>query len=138
MFPALLLASLEGGRTVLADRFDFSTFAYQGHGRGLPLAQVRELNRFATGGLSPDLVVVLDLPPEVGRERQAREGKTLDRIERAGPAFMDRVREGYRTLAESEGHARMVDGRGTPEEVHARLRTLLETRFPETFRPTRV
>ena len=130
--------ALEAGRTVLADRFDFSTFAYQGHGRGLPLDQVRELNRFATGGLVPDLVVVLDLPPELGRERQAREGKTLDRIERAGEEFMERVLEGYRSLAVSEGHARMIDGRGTPEEVHARLRALLESRFPETFRPAPV
>jgi dTMP kinase len=130
--------ALEAGRTVLADRFDFSTFAYQGFGRGLPLDQVRELNRFATGGLVPDLVVVLDLPPELGRERQAREGKTLDRIERAGPGFMERVRDGYRALAVSEGNARMVDGRGTPEEVHARLRALLESSFPETFRPSPV
>lgn len=130
--------ALEAGRTVLADRFDFSTFAYQGHGRGLPLDRVRELNSFATGGLVPDLVVVLDLPPEVGRERQAREGKTLDRIERAGAGFMERVREGYRSLAVSEGNARMIDARGTPEEVHARLRALLESSFPETFRSTPV
>lgn len=130
--------ALEGGSIVLADRFDFSTFAYQGHGRGLPLDRVRELNRFATGGLTPDLVVVLDLPPGVGRERQARDGKTLDRIERAGPDFMERVREGYRALAVSEGNARMIDGRGTPEEVHARLRALLESSFPETFRHTPV
>jgi dTMP kinase len=126
--------ALEAGRTVLADRFDFSTFAYQGYGRGLDLETVRVLNRFATGGLVPDLVVVLDLPPAEGRRRQAREGKTLDRIERAGEGFMERVREGYRELAESEGNARMVDARGTPEEVHARLRALLESSFPETFR----
>lgn len=126
--------ALEAGSTVLADRFDFSTFAYQGHGRRLPLDRIRELNRFATGGLVPDLVVVLDLPPELGRERQAREGKTLDRIERAGPGFMERVRAGYRALADSEGNAQMIDGRGTPEEVHFRLRTLLESSFPETFR----
>ena len=125
--------AMNAGRTVLADRFDFSTFAYQGYGRGLDLSEVRELNRFATGGLEPDLVVVLDLPAEEGRRRQAREGKTLDRIERAGEDFLERVREGYRELAVAEGHARMIDARGTPEEVHARLRSLLETSFPETF-----
>jgi dTMP kinase len=126
--------ALEAGRTVLADRFDFSTFAYQGYGRGLDHDLVRELNRFATGGLTPDLVVVLDLPAEEGRRRQAREGKTLDRIERAGEGFLERVREGYRALASSEGHARVIDARGTPEEVHARLRALLQSSFPETFR----
>ncbi|HSM05556.1 MAG TPA: dTMP kinase [Longimicrobiales bacterium] len=130
--------ALETGRTVLADRFDLSTFAYQGYGRGLDLQQVRTLNRFATGGLVPDLVLVLDLPAAEGRRRQAREGKTLDRIERAGEGFLERVREGYRELADSEGNARMVDARGTPEDVHARLRALLESSFPETFRQSRV
>lgn len=126
--------ALERGETVLADRFDLSTFAYQGFGRGLPLDRVREMNDFATGGLRPDLYILLDLPAEVGALRQAREGKTLDRIERAGAGFLERVRDGYRTLAESEGRAQVVNARGTPEEVHARLRALLQGTFPETFR----
>lgn len=125
--------ALEGGRTVLADRFDLSTFAYQGFGRGLELETVRAMNDFATGGLRPDLYIVLDLPAEEGTVRQAREGKTLDRIEKAGAGFLERVREGYRVLAEEEGKAQVVNARGTPEEVHARLRALLEGTFPETF-----
>lgn len=126
--------ALERGETVLADRFDLSTFAYQGFGRGLPLDRVREMNDFATGGLRPDLYILLDLPADEGTLRQAREGKTLDRIERAGAGFLERVREGYRTLAESEGRAQVVNARGTPEEVHVRLRALLQGTFPETFR----
>lgn len=126
--------ALDRGETVLADRFDLSTFAYQGFGRGLDLAKVRELNDYATGGIRPDIYMVLDLPADEGALRQAREGKTLDRIEKAGSGFLERVREGYRSLAESEGKAHLVNARGTPEEVHARLRALLEATFPETFR----
>jgi dTMP kinase len=125
--------ALEAGQVVLADRFDFSTFAYQGFGRGLPLDEVRRLNGFATGGLVPDLYVVLDLPVGEGTERQQREGSERDRIEREGEAFLERVREGYHRLCASEGHARVVDARGSPEGVHGRLREMLVAAFPETF-----
>lgn len=127
--------ALARGEVVIADRFDLSTFAYQGFGRGLELSEVVEMNRFATGGLRPDLYVILDLPARAGEERQARQGKAPDRIEQEGPEFMERVSRGYRTLAETEGRARMLDARGTPDEVHARLRRLLEGAFPETFGP---
>lgn len=134
----VVVPALDRGETVLADRFDLSTFAYQGHGRELDLEAVRRMNEFATGGLRPDLYLVLDLPADEGAVRQAREGKTLDRIERAGAGFLERVREGYRTLAEDDGRAQLVNARGTPEEVHARLRALLEATFPETFRSSPV
>jgi dTMP kinase len=125
--------ALAEGRVVVADRFDLSTFAYQGYGRGLPLDEVRRLNAFATGGLVPDLYVVLDLPVGEGAERQQREGRERDRIEREGVAFLERVRAGYQALCADEGRARVVDARGAPEVVHGRLRTLLEGAFPETF-----
>jgi dTMP kinase len=126
--PALL-----EGRVVLADRFDLSTFAYQGYGRGLDLAEVRRMNAFATGGVEPDLYVVLDLPVGEGTERQEREGRERDRIEREGATFLERVRTGYHALAEAVGHAQMVDARGAPESVHVRIRGLLGAAFPETF-----
>ena len=125
--------ALEAGRVVLADRFDFSTFAYQGYGRGLDLDDVRRLNAFATDGLRPDLYVVLDLPAAEGVARQRREGGKADRIEGEGEAFLERVREGYRALVGSEGRARVVDARGDAETVHRRLRDLLGATFPETF-----
>lgn len=129
--------ALERGTVVVADRFDFSTFAYQGYGRGLALDEVRRLNAFATGGLVPDLYIVLDLPVGEGAERQQREGKERDRIEREGERFLERVRSGYQELCASEGHARSVDARGAPEVVHGRIRALLEGAFPETFVPAR-
>lgn len=127
--------ALEAGRLVIADRFDFSTFAYQGYGRGLALDEVRRLNAVATGGLVPDLYVVLDLPVAEGGERQQREGKEQDRIEREGEGFLERVRAGYQALCDTEGRARSVDARGAPEAVHGRIRALLESAFPETFVP---
>lgn len=125
--------ALSAGRVVLADRFDFSTFAYQGHGRGLDLEAVRRLNAFATGGLRPDLTVVLDLSVDEGAARQARQGGVPDRIEGAGRAFLERVGEGYRTLAAADDRACIVDARADADTVHRRLRALLGSTFPETF-----
>ncbi len=91
--------ALERGTTVLADRFDLSTRAYQIAGRGLPERAVLEANALATGGLEPDLILVLDLPPAVGRARQAAGGKVRDRIEREDEGFHRRVAEAFRAAA---------------------------------------
>ena len=126
--------ALERGEVVLSDRYDLSTFAYQGWGRGLDLDQVRRLSAFATGGLSPDLYVVLDVPVQEGAQRQRRQGKGTDRFEGAGEAFLTRVREGYLSMAKTEAAVQLVDATGTSDAVHDRVRALLQTRFPETFR----
>lgn len=125
--------ALEAGKVVLADRFALSTLAYQGYGRGLDLGQVRSGIEFATGGLRPDLYVVLDLPADAGAERQRRAGTDPDRIERAGSSFLERVREGYLTLAATEPGVAVLLASSTAEEVHRRIRDLLRGRFPETF-----
>lgn len=127
--------ALDRGDVVIADRFDFSTFAYQGYGRGIPLEDVKRFNRVATGGLRPDAYVVLDVPVDEGARRQAAEGSDPDRIEAAGRDFLERVRSGYLELTEEEGRAHGVDGRGDAERVHGRVRGLLESLFPETFGP---
>lgn len=91
--------ALEDGQVVLADRYDLSTLAYQVAGRGLPQAEVEAALRLATGGLNPDLTLVLDVPVAVGRERQRRAQKEQDRIEVQDDAFHERVRVAYRTAA---------------------------------------
>ncbi|MGD2120306.1 MAG: dTMP kinase [Gemmatimonadota bacterium] len=128
----LVLPALREGKVVLADRFDMSTFAYQGYGRGLDLEQLKQSNRLATGGLVPDLYLLLDLPVALGLERKGgvEEG---DRIEREGSTFLSRVAEGYRTLAQQMASARLVPASGTQEEVQTSLREVLRGRFPETF-----
>ncbi len=129
--------ALRQGSWVLADRFDLSTFAYQGFGRGLSLDEIEPLNAFATGGLIPELYVVLDLPVAVGRERQLAQGAEGDRIESEGLAFLARVRQGYLALVDRVPTAEHVPAGGSVEEVEALIRSLVENRFPETLGPRR-
>src|SRR5213083_2249313 len=91
--------ALEHGQVVIADRFGLSTLAYQVAGRGLPRQDVEAALRVATGGLSPDLTLVLDVPVAVGRQRQQAAGKVKDRIEREDDTFHTRVREAYRSAS---------------------------------------
>jgi len=88
--------ALAAGQTVICDRYDLSTMAYQGAGRGLPLDEVRWVNAAATGGLAPNVTLVLDVDAARARERQERSGKGLDRIERESVEFHARVATEYR------------------------------------------
>jgi dTMP kinase len=88
--------ALAAGRTVLADRFELSTEAYQSGGRGLDVDLVRAANRSSTDGLMPDLTLILDLPTELGFDRIRRSGQGLDRIEQAGAEFHGRVAAVFR------------------------------------------
>lgn len=127
------LPVLERGELLIADRFSLSTYAYQGYGRGLDLDEVRRMDRFASGGLVPDLYLVLDLPVKEGRARQKAAGKKEDRLESSGEAFLEAVGRGYRELAGTDRRVRLVDARGTPLDVHARVREVLRRELPETF-----
>jgi len=129
--------ALAAGTVVLADRFELSTLAYQGAGRGLDEAAVRTANALATGGLVPDLVLLLDVPVEVGEARRAARG-AADRMERAGQDFHRRVAEAYGLLAERQGTGvARVAASGEPEEVHGAIVRLIEERYAETFPPGR-
>jgi dTMP kinase len=133
----VVVPALERGEVVLADRFDLSTLAYQGFGRGIDLKEVRRANRVATGGLRPDLTLVLDVLVKEGLDRKA-EGGPEDRIEREGEAFLDRVRDGYLSLARVEPGVRLVDASGAPENIQAEIRKVLGEAFPGTFPPAGV
>jgi len=127
------LPVLERGELLIVDRFSLSTYAYQGYGRGLDLDEVRRMDRFASGGLAPDVYVVLDLPVEEGKARQKAAGKREDRLESSGEVFLEAVGRGYRELARMDESVRLVDARGTPLEVHTRVREVLRRELPETF-----
>ena len=90
---------LAAGRHVVTDRYAASTLAYQGAGRGLPVDELRSLSAWAAAGLEPDLVVLLDVPPEVAHDRL---GPGRDRMEGAGAAFHARVREGFLVQAAAD------------------------------------
>ena len=128
--------ALERGAWVLTDRFEDSTFAYQGAGRGFDDRTLRELNRFATGGCSPDLVLLLDIPRTTGRQRlSARQAATVteaDRFEREAELFHERLREGFLALAREAPERYAIIKTDPPREEVARLiRAAVLAHFPE-------
>lgn len=110
--------ALEGGTVVLEDRYIDSSVAYQGAARALGLDEVRDLSVWATNGLEPDLTILFDIDPHVGLERV---GGNLDRLERSGDDFHQRVRESYLKLAhESPERITAIDACGSVAEVQNR------------------
>jgi len=127
----VILPALSRGEAVLSDRYDDSTLAYQGYGRGLDLETLRTVNAIATRRLRPALTVLIDLPAEVGRGRKVGE-QGRDVIGAADLSFHQRVRTGYLQLAAAEPARWLVlDGTLAPEEITAliwrRLQPLLPT-----------
>lgn len=121
----VILPALEAGQVVLCDRFVDSSLAYQGYGRGLGLDTLRALNVFALNGLGAFFTILLDLEPEQGL-RRAQADHENDRLEQEHLLFHRRVREGYRALVRSSpDRIKLVDARGTPEEVQAKVLALV-------------
>jgi dTMP kinase len=119
---------LDEGRVVLCDRYVESSLAYQGWGRGLSREAILSLAELATGGLRPDLIVLLDLPVEEGLARVGRRG-SHDRLESEKGTFHQRVREGYLELMEAEPERWLrLDATAEPGTVFARLWEALEAR----------
>ena len=118
---AVIRPALEAGRDVVSDRYAGSSLAYQGYGRGLALAELRWLSDWAAEGLWPDLVIVLEVPPEEASGRRRAAGGRPDRLEAAGAEFHARVAAGYQALASAEPTWVVVDGRGPIEAVSARV-----------------
>lgn len=116
----VLKPALAEGKIVICDRYTDSTTVYQSYGRGLDLTMVMAVNDAATGGLKPDLVVLLDIAPEAGLTR--KEVATNDRFERETLVFHRRVREGYLKLAEEEPERWLViDASKRKEEIAEKI-----------------
>jgi dTMP kinase len=110
---------LERGTWVLLDRFVDSSLAYQGAGRGLGIEPVRAINEFATGGLAPDLTLLVRVDPRVGRERSRGRGAP-DRLELESDGFFDRIARAYDALARAEPQRIVtIDGDQPPPAVLA-------------------
>jgi dTMP kinase len=115
--------ALDDGRVVVSDRFLDSSLAYQGGARGLGIDEVARINRFATGGLVPDLTFLLEIDPATAA---ARAGER-DRFEDEGSSLQEAVREAYERLVASDpGRWRRIDAARSPEEVHAEVLAELE------------
>ncbi len=132
LVQTVIQPALAAGRVVLSDRFALSTEAYQMAGRGLDPAMVRAANQAATQGLSPDLTLILILPPEMGQARQIAAGKRQDRFERESVDFHQRVLEYY--LAVKGSGVRHLDGRLPPDQLLQAAWTEMRKAAPETFR----
>jgi dTMP kinase len=115
----LIMPALDQGIWVVCDRFADSTIAYQGYGRGLALAELQALHRFALGEFAPDLTLVLDLPVAEGLTRAARRSGNTDRFERLDHAFHERLRQGFHQIAAADPQRCVViDASGDVETVH--------------------
>jgi dTMP kinase len=120
--------ALAAGRHVVSDRSVYSTLAYQGYGRCLPITEIRQINEWAIDSCWPDLVVLIDTPTEV-LERRMR-GRQLDRFEREDDDFHARVRDGFREMADADPqHWAVIDGAAGMEEVGINIRRCVAERL---------
>lgn len=121
--------ALARGAWVVSDRFLLSNVVYQGHAGGLDPATLWKVGEVATGGLEPDLVLVFDVDLETAARRMNR---PLDKLESRGDAYRERVRAGYlQEASRLPDRIRVIDGRGTPDEVGQLVRGIMIERFSE-------
>jgi len=126
--------ALERGAAVVCDRFVDSTLAYQGGGHGIPLDQLLPIQAYATGGLTPDLRILLDVPVDVGLQRRHAHPASVNRIDRASREFHCRVRQAYLQLAATHADEwSVIDGRGSIEAVASKVRTDVMVRVLPKF-----
>lgn len=120
--------ALDRGSVVLADRFSDSTYAYQGWGRGIDLRMLDAVDRFATGGLRPDITFILDLDAGLGLARATGRvtQESPDRIESQELSFHEKVRQGFLELARREKRCHLIDGRDPIERVQERLQKIFD------------
>lgn len=124
---------LKSGGLIICDRFFDSTYAYQGYGHGLDLNQLKMITEFATGGLKPDLTILLDIAPEDSLQRRLSaldKGGEWNRLDAMALDFHKRVRDGYHTLVTAEPHRwQVVNAAQTVEQVQADILLVLEKRL---------
>jgi dTMP kinase len=123
----LLAPALAAGEWVVSDRFSGSTLAYQGYGRGLGTAELRQVVGWAADGLAADLSILVDVPVPVAQARLA--GTAPDRLERLGPEFAQLVRDGFLALAADDpDHWAVVDGTTDPSTLTAHIVSIVHER----------
>ena len=120
----LIRPALAANQIVICDRFIDATVAYQGYRGGIDLNLIHQLNRVATGGLTPDITFILDLPPEIGLQRQQHGETHQDRLDKEPLELHRKVREGYLSAAEADPHrVKLIDATQSPDAVHDAILT---------------
>lgn len=116
--------ALRAKKLVICDRYVDSTTAYQAYGRGFDPAWVEKLNRWGSSEILPDLTFLIDVPVSAGLAR--KKGKLLDRLEKEGKHFEEKVRKGYRQLAKKHRRMRTMNGTPPPEKVAATVKKVMD------------
>lgn len=130
----LLKPHLQAGGVIFCDRYTNSTLAYQGYGRGLSQSLIAELNQIATGGLTSDLTLWLDVDVDVGLRRAQQRGQKPDRMEAAALAFHQRVRQGFENLSRQHPEQILrIDASQSETEVAKTIQTLLDQRLCQWY-----
>jgi dTMP kinase len=130
---SVIAPALERGTVVVTDRYVDSSIAYQGRGRNQPVGEVAGLNRWATGGLEPDLTILLDLPPAAGLGRRS---VSADRLEAEPADFHDRVREGFLAQARANsGKYLILDATQSPAELSVQIQDRVRDLLPDPVPP---
>ncbi len=126
----LIRPALAAGKIVISDRYAASTLAYQGYGRELDLETLRTITDFATGGLTPDLTLYLDIAPGAGLQRRQVGGDEWNRMDAETLGFHQRARAGYLKLAQMEPERWLIVDAARPvEEVQTEIRAMVQARL---------
>jgi len=124
----VIAPALQQGAVVICDRFIDSTIAYQGYARGLDLKTLRAMNTWATGGLTPNLTLLFDLPVATGLRRRQRDAAGQNRLDRETTRFHKQVRSGFLQLARKEPRRiKPINAARTPDRVAEAVRVLVCT-----------
>ena len=122
----IIKPALDSGKIVLCERFTDSTLAYQGYARGLDLKIIRSMNNLATGGISPDLTVLLDAPVNQSLKRVNSRPKKSDRLDNETEMFHNKVRKGFLLLAKNEpGRIKIIRLESAVEKTHLKITRIL-------------
>lgn len=123
-----IIPNVHAGKVVICDRYVDSSVVYQGYARGLGIEAIEAINSYATAGLSPDLTILLDLPPEIGLQRKKHQ-RALDRLELQADSFHMKVSEGYRILAKRHPERILsVDATQSIERIHEIIKEAINIR----------
>jgi dTMP kinase len=124
----VILPALKQKKVVVCDRYHDSTLAYQGYGRGLDQKTINYLNRIASFGLSPDLTILIDVPPEVSLKRRDKKKRKEDRLEKEKIGFHKKIREGYLRIArQNKNRVKVIDGRNDVFTTWQRVKKVVDS-----------
>lgn len=124
LLKEVIMPALHQGIWVIADRFELSTFAYQGGGRGLDVNLIKQLSAFVVADFKPNLTLYLDVAPEAGMQRARARGE-MDRIEQQEIEFFKRVQQHYHELTRNEPNTVRIDAQQSLSEVQAQIKSAI-------------